>query len=94
MQTTSLKLPESLKNRIASIATARGTNSHAFMLDAIERMTAAAERRTAFVDEALAAREDAMNSGTAYSAQDVHTYLKNRLRGEDVPRPKAVSWHK
>lgn len=94
MPTTSLKLPESLKNRIADVAKARGTNPHAFMLDAIERMTSAAERRAAFVDEALTAREDTIKSGTAYPAGDVHAYLEGRLRGEKLARPGAVSWRK
>lgn len=94
MPTTSLKLPESLKNRVTNIAKARGTNPHAFMLDAIERMTSAAERHAAFVDEALAARDGAMESGTAYPAGDVHAYLEGRLRGEKLTRPKAVSWRK
>lgn len=94
MSTTSLKLPEALKNRIASAAKAKGTSPHAFMLDAVERMTVAAERRAAFVDEAMAARNDMLLSGTGYPADDVHAYLEDRLRGEGVSRPKAVSWRK
>jgi len=94
MPTTSLKLTESLKSRVASAAKANGTSPHAFMLDAVERMTSAAERRAAFVDEALEARNDMLLSGGGYPASDVHAYLEGRLRGEDVSRPKAVSWRK
>lgn len=94
MSTTSLKLPEALKNRVVGAAKAKGTSPHAFMLDAIERMTSAAERRTAFVDEALKARNDMLLSGMGYPAGDVHAYLEDRLQGEDVSRPKAVSWRK
>lgn len=82
------------KTRVTDIAKVRGTNPHEFMLDAIKRMTSAAERRAAFVDEALAARDGAMESGAAYPAEDVHAYLEGRLRGEKVTRPKAVSWRK
>lgn len=94
MSTTSLKLPEELKNRVVGAAKAKGTSPHAFMLDAIERMTSAAERRTIFVDEAMEARNDMLPSGMGYPASDVHAYLEGRLRGEKVSRPKAVSWRK
>ncbi|MDD5242181.1 MAG: hypothetical protein PHG47_10760 [Sulfuricella sp.] len=94
MPTTSLKLSETLKNRVTNVAKIKGTNPHAFMLDAIERVTLAAERRAAFVDEALAARKEMQLSGTGYPAGEVHDYLERRLRGEPVVRPEAVSWRK
>ncbi len=43
--TTTLKLTEALKARIGRVAAEAGKSSHAFMLEAIERHTALAERR-------------------------------------------------
>ncbi len=92
MPTTSLKLSDALKERVVQIAKAGGTNPHAFMVDAIERITLAAERRAAFVSDALVARDSAMKSATAYQSQDVHNYIESSLLGENPVRPSAVSW--
>jgi len=63
MSTTSLKLPDELKQRIAEAARRAGITPHAFMVAAIEQATASAETRAHFVAQAEAARKDMLDSG-------------------------------
>ncbi len=94
MATTSLKLPDALKQRAASIAQKQGVSPHAFMVDAIEHAAAAAERRSAFVDDALAAREQMLKTGKGFDVQEVHAYLKARIADPKASKPKARSWQR
>lgn len=92
MSTTSLKLSDELKQRAVAAAEQKGVSPHAFMVQAIELAATAAERRASFVGEAKAAWEQMLNSGKGYDASEVHAYLKARVAGESVERPKAKSW--
>jgi predicted transcriptional regulator len=92
MSTTSLKLPDELKQRAIAAAQKLGVSVHAFMVQAIEQAATAAERRASFVAEAQAARERMLNTGKGYDADEVHTYLKARVAGRKSPKPKAKSW--
>ncbi len=94
MSTTSLKLPDELKQRAVAIAQAQGISPHAFMVQAIEQAASAAERRSAFVDEARAAREEALASGKGYDADEVHAYLRTRIAGKKATKPRAKSWRR
>ena len=92
MSTTSLKLSDELKQRAVAAAEQKGVSPHAFMVQAIEQAATAAERRASFVAEARAAREQMLGSGMGYDASEVHAYLKARIAGDKVVRPKAKSW--
>jgi predicted transcriptional regulator len=92
MSTTSLKLPDDVKERAAAAAKRRGVTPHAFMVEAIRSAAAAAERRAEFVSEAVSARDAMMKTGAGYRAADVHAYLRARTRGESAPKPKAKTW--
>ena len=92
MSTTSLKLPDEIKQRAQAAAERLGVSAHAFMVQAIEQAAEAAEQRARFMDEALAARAEALASGQAYAAEDVHDYLRERLNQPGSPRPKARAW--
>ena len=94
MATTTLKLPEELRTRVATVVEGTGQSAHAFMVEAIERQTQLAERRRGFVANALAAREEAYRSGLGYSASEVHRYMQARARGEKVARPQPRKWRK
>ena len=52
--TTTLKLPEELKVRIASAAQATGKSAHAFMIEALEAQAHLAEMRQSFINDAIA----------------------------------------
>ena len=92
MSTTSLKLPDELKQAAALAAEQQGTTPHAFMVEAIRTATAAAKKRAAFVSHALTAREEVLKTGKAYVAEEVHAYIRARAQGQRVPRPKARNW--
>ncbi|PWT75207.1 MAG: hypothetical protein C5B46_02895 [Proteobacteria bacterium] len=91
---TSLKLPEELKARVEAVAGAAGKSPHAFMIEAIERETARAERFDAFIDEALLAEQEMEESGLYYAAEDVFRYAIARAEGRPTRRPKPKSWRK
>lgn len=90
MPTTTLKLPEELKERVASAADAAGKSPHAFMLEAIAAQTALAERRNAFVEAAHTAEQEVAQYGLVYDADEVFSYLQDKIKGKRAKRPKAV----
>ena len=92
MSTTSLKLPDELKQRAIAAAEKRGLSPHAFMIHAIDQAATAAEQRASFVSDAQAAREQMLATGKGYDASEVHAYLKARLSGDKPAKPKARSW--
>jgi len=92
MSTTSLKLPDDVKRQAVAAAKHQGVTPHAFMVDAIRDAAAAAERRAAFVYDAVAARAEAIGSGKGYAAADVHAYIAARARRKRAAKPRARSW--
>ncbi|AXQ30393.1 hypothetical protein D0B54_17690 [Solimonas sp. K1W22B-7] len=90
--TTSLKLPDDVKERAIAAAQQQGVTPHAFMVDAIRLAAAAAEKRAEFIAQAQAARSEALRSGKGYAAADVHAYVRQRAAGKTAPKPKAKSW--
>jgi len=92
VSTTSLKLPADVKRLALAAAKQRGVSPHAFMVDAIREAATAAEKRAAFVSYAVGSRTEALRSGKAYEAADVHAYIRARAQGKRAARPKAKSW--
>jgi predicted transcriptional regulator len=92
MATTSLKLPDDLKEQAARAAGRLGVSPHAFMIDAIRAASAAADARARFVASAQAARKATIKSGEGFAAAQVHTYLRARAAGRKASPPKAKSW--
>lgn len=88
--TTTLKLPDNLKKRIAPLAESAGKTAHAWMVEAIETQATLAEKRKAFVADALAAEEEVRQTGLVYRAEDVHRYIRARASGKKAARPKLV----
>ncbi len=90
MSTTTLKLPEELKERIAEAAADAGKSPHAFMVEALAAQTALAERRRVFVAAAHAAAQEVAQYGLVYDADEVFDYLQGKLKDKRAKRPKAV----
>lgn len=89
--TTTLKLSDELKARIASAAQQTGKTAHAFMVEALELQTELAERRSAFVADALLARDEVARYGLVVDADEVFDYLKARAEGKAAPKPDPSS---
>lgn len=92
MGTTTLKLPDELKERIAEVVDGTGKTPHAFMVEAIEQQTRLAQQRKSFIADALKAREHAMRTGKAYAFEDVKAYYAARLAGKPAKRPRLKRW--
>ena len=94
MSTTSLKLPEDVKQLAVNAAQELGISTHAFMVEAIRQAAHAAQQRSQFVAQAVAARADMQKNGTGYAADDVRAYLRNRLSEPGAARPEMKPWRK
>ena len=92
MATTTLKLPEKLKQRIARLAKATQRSPHGLMIEALEREVTREERMQAFVREALAADADINDGGAVYRAEEVHAWLDRLAHNPQAARPKP--WRK
>jgi predicted transcriptional regulator len=94
MSTTSLKLDEELKQRIAAVAQDQDTSAHAWMLDALRRATEQAEQDAEF--KAIANKRWARfkRDGRSVSQADMETYLDALASGRPAPKPKAAEWSK
>ena len=92
IRATSIKLPAKLKDRLDRLARQAGETPHALMVRAIESQVAAMELHDQFVKDAMAARKEMEETGLAYDAKDVHAYLRAKVRGRKVRRPKPVRW--
>ncbi|HVI25037.1 MAG TPA: DUF1778 domain-containing protein [Xanthomonadaceae bacterium] len=87
MSTTTIRLPDALKARIAKAAEAAGTTSHNFILEAIAEKAEQTERRAEF--HALADQRYAkfLDSGESIPWDDARAWLRERIAGKRVKRP-------
>ena len=87
--TTTLKLPETLKKRIGPLAEAAGKTPHAWMVEALETQAAAMEKRSDFVESALAAEAEVERTGRVYKSDDVLAWFVARSSGKKVSKPRS-----
>ncbi len=88
---TTIKLPDALKDRIATARRRGREDAHAWMVDALERQADLAEAREAFIQDAEASAAEVDAGGALYAAEDVASYLFARAAGKrSVARPKAL----
>lgn len=89
MSTTTIRLPDDLKARIAEVAERAGTTSHNFILQAIAEKTALEERRAAFHEEADRRYGEIVATGKTIPWETMRAYLETRIGGKKAVRPKA-----
>lgn len=87
MSTTTIRLPEELKDRIARAAERAGTSAHALILDAIAERVDAEERRNDFLDTAEQRYAGIVASGKTIPWEAMRTYLEKRVAGKKTRRP-------
>jgi len=92
MPATTIKLSPELRWRVARLVRGTEQSAHAFMLQAIERHAALAERRKAFGADALASRKEALASGKAYLLEDVRRYYAARVKRGRARKLRAKQW--
>ena len=94
MTTTSLKLPDDLKEHIQRIAAQCSTSPHAFMLQTLESEVKRRTLRAAFLAEAHAAAADIDAGGPVYALDDIHVWVKAKIgshtTGQKVNEPKQL----
>jgi predicted transcriptional regulator len=89
MSTTTIRLPDDLKERVAMAAERAGMTSHALILDAIAERVEAEERYGAFHETAEQRYGDVVSSGETIPWSEMRTYLEERIKGSKPPRPQA-----
>ena len=89
--TTTLKLPDELKARIAPLAESAAKTPHAWMIEALEAQARLAEMRQSFINDALASAAEIDAGGALYAMQDIHEYLLAKAEGKAAKRPKPAT---
>lgn len=89
MSTTTIRLPEDLKARIAFAAERAGKTTHSFILEALAEKAEQEELRAGFNDEADARLGKIVSSGKTIAWADMRHYLEQRVAGKQLPRPAA-----
>jgi predicted transcriptional regulator len=89
MSTTTIRLSDELKARVAAAAKAGGTTPHNFILEAIAEKADQEERRADFIDEAERRYAAIVETGKTISWTDMRAYLEDRAAGKQVRRPAA-----
>ena len=92
MSTTSLKLPENLKERIVKLAADSGQSAHAFMIEAIAEQTERVEQDRAFMARAMASKKHFDETGIAYDADEVNAYFRAKIQGIELPKPQPKKY--
>ena len=87
---TTLKLPEELKARLAALAEAEGKTPHAYMVEALTEKAARAERRREYLAAGTAALREYDRTGIAYAMEDVEQYIRGVAAGKRPARPKPI----
>lgn len=89
MTTTTIRMPDDLKARVATAAKRSGTTPHAFMLEAIAEKAEQAELRADFDTVAEDRYARIVDAGKTVSWNEMRVYLEQRLAGRSVKRPLA-----
>ena len=88
--TTSLKLPDELKEKIGKLATRVEQTPHAYMVEAIACKVERDEKREAFIKAALDSAAETKRTGIAYAHDDVWDYILKKARGQKARKPKPI----
>lgn len=89
MSTTTIRLPNDLKARVAAAAKRAGTTPHSFILTAIAEKAEEEERYSNFHAEAEKRYVAIVADGKTIPWNKMRTYLEARIAGKKSRRPTA-----
>jgi len=89
MSVTTIRIPEDLKERIASAAERTGKTTHSFILEALVEKAEQEELRADFDAEADARFAQVVATGKTIPWADMRLYLADRVAGKPALRPVA-----
>jgi len=89
MSTTTIRLPDELKTRVARAAERAGTTAHGFILEAIAEKAAQEEARADFNAVADERYDEIVATGKTIAWADMRRYLEARVAGKPARRPAA-----
>ena len=87
MTTTTIRIEDDLKQRVAAAAERAGKTAHAFILDAIAQTVEQEEQDSAFQHLAEQRWAQVLTTGQTVAWDDAKAYLNARARGEQHRRP-------
>jgi len=87
MSTTTIRLPDELKARVARAAKRAGTSAHSFIVEAIAEKAEQEERRSDFNDTAEQRYAAIVASGKTIPWSEMRGYLEARVAGKPAKRP-------
>lgn len=89
MSTTTIRIPDELKARVARLAEASGVSAHSFIVQAVAEHVSAAEERADFERLAQERLQLYQRTGLSVSIDDMLQYARDLAAGKDMPAPKA-----
>ena len=89
MSTTTIRLPDELKARVAKLAEAAGVTPHGFIVEAIAAKAAEAEASHAFHALAQQRLAEFKRTGKSIPWADMRQYMLDKAAGRPAKRPKA-----
>ena len=89
MSTTTIRLPDDLKEKVTRAAKRAGTTSHNFILEAIAEKAELTELRNNFLSVAESRYSAIVASGKSIPWADMQRYLQGKAAGKKVTRPTA-----
>lgn len=89
MSTTTVRLPDDLKARIAKLAKQAGVSAHNYIVQAVEREAQRDEARADFARTARSRLDKMERTGEGIPWDEARTYLLARAAGKQVARPAA-----
>ena len=88
MSTTTIRIDDQLKARVAAAAERAGKTAHGFILDAISQTVEQAESSDDFHHVADERWAKVLATGKTVPWDEMRTYLEARARGEAPRRPR------
>lgn len=89
MSTTTIRLTDELKARVARAAAQAGTTAHGFILEAIADKAELAEQRASFNAQAQERFEELSRSGKTVPWSEMRSYLQERAEGLAPAKPRT-----